>query len=222
MDQSQGQSISERLGIFLFAPAFVHGRLCVAFSRASSFQNVRCVEVDSGGERRTCVLPESPAFPDRCFTAEISERQLLQASHVSSSWLGAGRPRDPVGPFTCFTCFAIATSCASRDAPRPLSGRLGRPSPGSPGTVCTDRSAIREPPWTSCVGRPWLGFLSDCAMGARDVARSRAALVLRITFEETAARTSGAIHHPTAAAPNASIHHVTKGRLPSSRQLYLL
>ena len=65
INKSQGQSISGRLGIFLPAPVFAHGQLYVAFSRGSSFQNVRCVVVDSGDDRQTRVPGDSPTQPDR-------------------------------------------------------------------------------------------------------------------------------------------------------------
>ena len=98
INKSQGQSISGRLGIYLPAPVFAHGQLYVAYSRSSSFETVRCVVDDSGDDRQTRAPGTSSEQPDRCFTTNIVDRQLLKAAQAftlgpdQSEHVGKERP----------------------------------------------------------------------------------------------------------------------------------
>eukprot|EP00973_Karenia_brevis_P035255 4862918-Karenia_brevis.AAC.1 len=49
INKSQGQSIKERLGVYLPRPVFAHGQAYVGYSRGSGFATVRTVVAQEDG-----------------------------------------------------------------------------------------------------------------------------------------------------------------------------
>ena len=228
INKSQGQSISGRLGIYLPAPVFAHGQLYVAYSRGSSFQTVRCVVVDSGDDRQTRVPGESPTQPDRCFTTNIVDRQLLRASQVSSR-----RSDEPDSCETDRPCAQHAdpsSSTTNLPSPQPRRG-FHMDLPASP--ITSGSRPMQGPPVFDAdlktpapTGMHCDSTVSDDigveeeaegAMEARDTQLFQATVVPHITFDESVTQAAGVPVHPTAATPPPSIRDGMRKR-PLRRQ----
>ena len=76
INKSQGQTVSQRLGIYLPTPVFAHGQLYVAFSRATKAESVRVYVEDHDSKRRVCEDGSAMTV----YTTNIVDRALLMAS----------------------------------------------------------------------------------------------------------------------------------------------
>ena len=78
INKSQGQSMKERLGIYLPRAVFAHGQAYVAFSRGGGFSSVRAVvEQEEGCQGRYVGVD---GVPDGTYTLNVVDRTLLTGS----------------------------------------------------------------------------------------------------------------------------------------------
>jgi len=86
INKSQGQSLKERLGVYLPCAVFAHGQTYVAYSRGGSFDTVRTVVEPEGGKQGTYSGVQE--VPDGVYTLNVVDRSLLAGSAHSNMEAG--------------------------------------------------------------------------------------------------------------------------------------
>jgi len=90
INKSQGQSIKERLGVYLPRAVFAHGQAYVAYSRGSGFKTVRTVVEQEEGMQGAFVGADG--IPDGTYTLNIVDRSLLTTAGENTKSGSAALP----------------------------------------------------------------------------------------------------------------------------------